>query len=114
MKTRKAILTNRTPIECRQRFAAGRQSSTRKGIPNFLEFSRFFSQNNEQLARRESAMPDKIMTLKEVAEYLRLKEKTAYRHAAEGILPGFKVGGAWRFRKADIDAWIEKNKNSAQ
>lgn len=59
-------------------------------------------------------MYNEIMTLKEVAEYLRLKEKTAYRHAAEGVLPGFKVGGAWRFRKADIDAWIEKNRNSAQ
>ena len=33
-------------------------------------------------------MSDEIMTLKEVAEYLKLKEKTAYRHAAEGILPG--------------------------
>ena len=55
-------------------------------------------------------MSDEIMTLREVAEYLRLKEKTAYRHAAEGILQRFKVGGAWRFRKADIDAWIEKTR----
>lgn len=55
-------------------------------------------------------MTDEIMTLKEVAEYLRLAEKTAYRLAAEGKLPGFKVGGSWRFKKEDIESWIERNK----
>lgn len=52
-------------------------------------------------------MNSDVMTLSEVAEYLRLTEKTAYRRAADGTLPGFKIGGSWRFRKADIDAWIE-------
>ena len=55
-------------------------------------------------------MTDEIMTLKEVAEYLKLAEKTAYRLAAEGKLPGFKVGGSWRFKKEDIESWIERNK----
>lgn len=53
-------------------------------------------------------MKTDIVTIKEVAEYLILTEKTAYRLAAEGKLPGFKVGGSWRFRKSEIDAWIEK------
>lgn len=55
-------------------------------------------------------MDTDIMTIREVAEYLKLTDKTAYRLAAEGKLPGFKVGGAWRFRKADIDLWIEAKK----
>lgn len=55
-------------------------------------------------------MTDDIITIKEVAEYLKLTEKTAYRLAVEGKLPGFKVGGAWRFRKSDIDEWIEVRK----
>lgn len=55
-------------------------------------------------------MTDEILTLKEVAEHLRLAEKTAYRLAAEGELPGFKVGGSWRFTKEDINRWIEKKK----
>ena len=50
------------------------------------------------------------MTLKEVAEYLKLAEKTAYRLAAEGKLPGFKVGGSWRFKESDIESWIEESK----
>ena len=51
-----------------------------------------------------------IMTIKEVAEYLKLTEKTAYRLAAERKLPGFKVGGLWRFKRSDIEAWIEEEK----
>lgn len=53
-------------------------------------------------------MPEEIMTLKEVAEYLKLAEKTAYRLAADGTIPGFKVGGSWRFRKAVIEDWIDQ------
>jgi excisionase family DNA binding protein len=49
-----------------------------------------------------------IMTIKELAEYLKIAEKTAYRFAAEGKVPGFKVGSAWRFKKKEIDKWIDK------
>tara|TARA_R110000850_G_scaffold120680_1_gene238342 strand:+ start:1317 stop:1493 length:177 start_codon:yes stop_codon:yes gene_type:complete len=55
-------------------------------------------------------MTDEILTLKEVAEYLKLTEKTAYRLAVEGKLPGFKVGGSWRFKRQDVAAWIEDQK----
>ncbi|MFT5419593.1 MAG: excisionase family DNA binding protein [Candidatus Endobugula sp.] len=55
-------------------------------------------------------MTDEILTLKEVAAYLKLAEKTAYKLAAEGKLPGFKVGGSWRFKREDIESWIEQKK----
>lgn len=55
-------------------------------------------------------MNDQILTLKEVAAYLKLAEKTAYKLAAAGKLPGFKVGGSWRFKQEDIDHWIEEQK----
>ena len=58
----------------------------------------------------DKVMNDEIMTLKEVAVYLKLAEKTAYRLAAEGKLPGFKAGGSWRFKQSDIEKWIEQNK----
>lgn len=56
-------------------------------------------------------MVDQILTLKEVAAYLRLAEKTAYRLASEGKLPGFKVGGSWRFKHQDLEAWIDQQKS---
>lgn len=59
-------------------------------------------------------MADEVLTLKEVASYLKVAEKTAYRLAAEGKLPGFKVGGSWRFRQEDIVHWIEAQKVGRQ
>lgn len=56
-------------------------------------------------------MDTEIMTIREVAEYLKLTEKTAYRLVSDGVLPGFKVGGSWRFRKVELDKWIKKNEN---
>ena len=59
-------------------------------------------------------MTDQILTLKEVAVYLKLAEKTAYKLAAAGKLPGFKVGGSWRFQREDIQKWIEEQKSSSK
>ena len=59
-----------------------------------------------------NGMNDEILTLKEVATYLKLAEKTAYRLAAEGKLPGFKAGGSWRFKAVDIERWIEEQKKT--
>ena len=57
-------------------------------------------------------MNDEIMTLKEVSEYLKLAEKTAYRLSAEGKLPGFKAGGSWRSKREDVQKWIEEQKKT--
>lgn len=46
------------------------------------------------------------MTVKEVAEYLRVNQRTVYRLAVDRKLPGFKVGTTWRFKRAATDAWI--------
>lgn len=59
----------------------------------------------------DESMSDEILTIQELAEYLKLNEKTAYRLAGEGKLPGFKVGGSWRFKREDIAQWIEQQKH---
>lgn len=54
-------------------------------------------------------MPDQgdVMTLQEVAEYLKVGAKTIYSLVQRGRIPGFKVGGQWRFRRKDIEQWVE-------
>ncbi|MDP2795246.1 MAG: helix-turn-helix domain-containing protein [Sulfurisoma sp.] len=49
-----------------------------------------------------------ILTIKEVAEYLKVTERTIYRLAAVKKIPAFKVGGTWRFSRAEIDGWIKQ------
>jgi excisionase family DNA binding protein len=50
--------------------------------------------------------PD-VLTIHELAALLRVGLKTAYTLAQNGEVPGFKVGGQWRFRRRDIEAWID-------
>lgn len=59
-------------------------------------------------------MNDEIITIREVAEYLKIKEKTAYALVARGEIPGFKVGGSWRFRKGELDRWIKEQERHKQ
>ena len=49
---------------------------------------------------------DKIMTLEEVAEYLRVKPQTIYTWAQEKKIPAAKLGKEWRFKKSMIDKWF--------
>jgi excisionase family DNA binding protein len=55
-------------------------------------------------------MTNEIMTLQEVAEYLKISERTLYGYAQKGLLPGIKIGSAWRFRKGDVDSWLDDQK----
>ena len=53
-------------------------------------------------------MPEDILTIREVAEYLKVTERTLYRLVQEAQLPAFKVGNSWRFRRDDLARWISK------
>jgi excisionase family DNA binding protein len=58
-------------------------------------------------------MPEQAMTVRDVAVYLNVDDKTVYRLAKRGELPGFKVAGAWRFKRSDLDVWIDQQKQTA-
>ena len=47
-----------------------------------------------------------ILTLDEIASYLKAGKRTVYRLAKQGAIPAFKLGGTWRFRRSDLDLWI--------
>jgi len=53
--------------------------------------------------------PDAVMTVQEVAEYLKLAESTVYRLARERRLPARKVGGVWRFSRKVLDEWFAQS-----
>lgn len=53
-------------------------------------------------------MQENVLTIRELAELLKINEKTVYKLAADAKIPGFKVGGSWRFDRAVISKWIEK------
>ena len=55
---------------------------------------------------------DEFWTAEEVSAYLRIPQSTTYKFAQEKVLPGFKVGKHWRFRRAAILRWIVDNERS--
>jgi len=50
-------------------------------------------------------MKEKALTVKQIAEYLQVNERTIYKLAHAGRIPCFKVAGTWRFWKREIDEW---------
>ena len=58
-------------------------------------------------------MPDEILTLPEISQLLKVAEKTVYTMAQRGEIPAFKVRGQWRFKRVDIDSWIEQQKQAS-
>ncbi|HEP6426256.1 TPA: helix-turn-helix domain-containing protein [Burkholderia cenocepacia] len=57
-------------------------------------------------------MSENILTIREVADLLKINEKTVYKLAAAAKIPGMKVGGSWRFDRATITLWL-KNQSAA-
>ncbi len=56
-------------------------------------------------------MPENLVTLAQVAQYLNVDRLTVYRLLGQQQLTAFKVGNQWRFKRKMIEAWLAKNSN---
>jgi excisionase family DNA binding protein len=54
-----------------------------------------------------NAIHDSVLTIDELAVYLKIAKSTLYKLAQEGKVPGQKVGRHWRFRRETIDRWLD-------
>ncbi|MCX7024326.1 MAG: PTS sugar transporter subunit IIA [Spirochaetes bacterium] len=57
-------------------------------------------------------MDDDILTIEEVARYLRVSERTVYDWAQKGEIPSGKIGTVWRFKKTEIERWVNERLSS--
>jgi excisionase family DNA binding protein len=57
--------------------------------------------------KRKPGGENEILTIEEVAAYLRLKPQTIYKWAQEKRIPAAKIGKEWRFRRSVIDRWLD-------
>jgi excisionase family DNA binding protein len=58
----------------------------------------------------ENGSVDSVLTVNELASYLRVHPATIYRLLKSGKLPGFRVGFDWRFNREAIDEWVGRGK----
>lgn len=52
-------------------------------------------------------IPREVMDINQAAEYLGISADTLYRYAAEGLIPAFRLGNRWRFKRSLVDKWME-------
>jgi excisionase family DNA binding protein len=57
---------------------------------------------------KRTAFDDEMLTIDEVAKYLKLRPQTIYKWAQTGRIPGAKIGKEWRFRRSSIEKWIDQ------
>ena len=55
-------------------------------------------------------VPDEVLTIEELASYLKVPKSTLYKLVREGKVPCQKIGRHWRFRKGAIDNWLEESR----
>jgi len=68
----------------------------------------------EQMATESKYSLPRVMTVKELSEYLRVHPSTIYKLLRRGELPGFRIGTDWRFNAEVIDRWcMERNLKAA-
>lgn len=57
---------------------------------------------------------DQVLTIEELAAYLKVSKSTLYKLVQEGAVPGQKVGKHWRFRRETIDQWLDDRKTKPE
>ncbi|MBC7194324.1 MAG: helix-turn-helix domain-containing protein [Caldisericia bacterium] len=55
---------------------------------------------------------EELLTLEELAKYLKISKHTLYKMLERGKIPAFKIANQWRFKKSDIDKWIEQQRKT--
>ena len=53
-----------------------------------------------------------VLTIEELAAYLKIPKSTLYKLVREGRIPSQKIGRHWRFRKEAIDRWLEETRTN--
>lgn len=54
-------------------------------------------------------LEETLLDIRQVATYFQINEATVYNWVQSGKLPGIKMGRIWRFRREDIEAWLDDN-----
>ena len=57
---------------------------------------------------------DQILDIRQLALYLRVPKSTLYKLASAGSIPSHKVGRHWRFRRASVDRWLDRQSEAAR
>jgi excisionase family DNA binding protein len=61
-------------------------------------------------ARSNLLVPEvrEVMDIRQASDYLGISPDTLYKYASEGVVPAFKLGNRWRFKRSRLDEWMDQ------
>ena len=59
------------------------------------------------MTQEQSSADRPVLTVAEIATYLKISPTTVWRHCVRGSLPAFRVGRQWRVERRDLEVWID-------
>ena len=66
------------------------------------------------MASAVHAMLREVMDIRQAAEYLGISADTLYRYASDGLIPAFKLGNRWRFKRSLLDGWMVEQSGAGE
>lgn len=60
------------------------------------------------MATATQAAPRDVMDIRQAADYLGISADSLYRYASEGLIPAFKLGNRWRFKRNLLESWMDR------
>jgi len=82
-----------------------------KNVKIFLDKNCFLIYNVGNKLRRKMMINSGLMTIEDLAEYLKVTRRTIYEWLKTNKIPAIKLVGQWRFKKDKIDAWLDNRAN---
>ena len=76
--------------------------------PFCLLASRVPRYNDTWMKTATQPAPREVMDIRQAAHYLGISADSLYRYASEGVVPAFKLGNRWRFKRDLLDRWMER------
>ena len=64
------------------------------------------------MASAVHTMLREVMDMRQASEYLGISSDTLYRYASEGLIPAFKLGNRWKFKRSLLDTWMAEQSGS--
>ena len=66
------------------------------------------------MASAVHAMLREVMDIRQASEYLGISADTLYRYASDGLIPAFKLGNRWRFKRSLLDSWMVEQSGAGE
>jgi excisionase family DNA binding protein len=94
--------------------SSGRAQQTQAGAGSFLRGVRAAGSDFWKGLSASMAESREVMNIRQASQYLGVSPDTLYKYVYQELIPAFKLGNRWRFKKSKLDQWMEEKSTTRQ